>query len=221
LQRVAADYKSRLGEVGSELALARQRSAELRSRIAQLRLTYQTQATDELKDAAGRVRELEERLRPSKDQVERQIVRAPVDGEVMSLRVSARGAVIAPREPLLDVVPQREKLVVDARIEPRTSIMCGSAVRLRQLISADTRLRRRCGEGDLRFRRPRDTAGDRQGVVRCDCRGRCPALKQHQPTLHLQAGMLAELYVTTGERTPFEYPRNRCARSRKALRESG
>ena len=137
LQRTAADYKSRLGEVGSELALARQRIAELRSRQAQLRLAYQNQATDEWKDAAGRVREVEERLRPSKDQSERQTVRAPVDGEVMSLHVAAPGAVIAPREALLDLVPQHDKLVVDARIAPQDveHVHVGGAAEVRLISS--------------------------------------------------------------------------------------
>jgi HlyD family type I secretion membrane fusion protein len=224
LQRTAADYKSRLGEVGSELAAARQRVAELRARVAQLRLTYQTQATDELKDAASRVREIEERLRPSKDQVERQIVRAPVDGEVMSLRVAGPGAVIAPREPLLDVVPQREKLVVDARIEPQDidHVRVGGAAEVR-LISADTRRTPLLPAKVIFVSADRVTQAETgkawfDVTVEVDAQ----ALKQHQPTLHLQAGMPAELYVTTGERTLLEYlAKPLRSFSQRALRESG
>ncbi len=119
LQRAANDYRSQLGEARGEQAAARQRIGELQSRIAQLRFTYQTQAADEAKEAATRAREFDERLRASADRVERQVVRAPVDGAVMSLRIAAVGDVVAPREPLLEVVPSREKLIVDARIEPQ------------------------------------------------------------------------------------------------------
>ena len=118
LERGAADYRSRIGEAQSDLAAARQRAGELQARIAQARNQYQSQAADELKEASARVRELEERLRPSQDQVERQLVRSPVDGEVMAMRVSAVGEVIGPREAILDVVPAREKLVIEARIRP-------------------------------------------------------------------------------------------------------
>ncbi|HSB25315.1 MAG TPA: HlyD family type I secretion periplasmic adaptor subunit, partial [Burkholderiaceae bacterium] len=140
LQRTAADYQGRIGEVGSELALARQRIAELHARQSQLRLAYQNQGTDDWKDAVARVRELEERLRPSQDQAERQTVRAPVDGEVMSLRVSTPGAVIAPREALLDLVPLHDKLVVDARVAPQDieQVHVGAAAEVR-LISGDAR----------------------------------------------------------------------------------
>src|SRR5207344_3197130 len=42
----------------------------------------------------------------------------PVDGEVMALRVTASGEAIGPRQPILDVVPAREKLVIEGRIRP-------------------------------------------------------------------------------------------------------
>lgn len=222
LQRAVTDYKSRLGEVGSELALARQRIAEMRSRVAQLRLNQQTQATDELKDAAARVRELEARLRPSTDQVERQVVRAPVDGEVMSLRVAAPGAVIAPREALLDVVPRREKLVVDARIEPQDieHVAVGGAAEVR-LLSADAR-RTPLLPAKVTFVSADRVTQAETGkswfdvTVEVDAK----ALQQRQPALHLQAGMPAELYVTTGERTLLEYlARPLHSFSQRALRE--
>jgi HlyD family type I secretion membrane fusion protein len=223
LQRTAADYKGRLGEVGSELALARQRVAELRARGAQLRLSYQTQATDELKDAASRVRELEERLRPSQDQVERQVVRSPVDGDVMSLHVAGPGAVIAPREPLLDVVPRREKLVVDARIEPQDieHVHVGGAAEVR-LISADTRRTPLLPAKVTFVSADRVTQGE-TGKAWFDVtvEVEAQALKQ-LPSLHLQAGMPAELYVTTGERTLFEYLMKPLRSfSQRALREPG
>src|SRR6185369_10872883 len=94
LQRAASDYVATVSERRSDLALSRQRVGELEARIAQARNQYQQQAADELKEASAKVRELEERLRPSQDQVERHIVRSPVDGEVMSMHVSAVGDVI-------------------------------------------------------------------------------------------------------------------------------
>ena len=91
LQRADADARSRLGESRGELALARQRAGELQARMADARNRYQQSATEELKQSSARLRELEERLRPSKDQVERQAIRSPVDGVVMGLRVTRTG----------------------------------------------------------------------------------------------------------------------------------
>src|SRR6185503_6004780 len=97
LQRADAEYRSRLDESRGELALSRQRSAELQARIADARNRYQQSATEELKTSATRLSELEERLRPSKDQVERQSIRSPVGGVVMNLRVNVAGARAARR----------------------------------------------------------------------------------------------------------------------------
>jgi HlyD family type I secretion membrane fusion protein len=224
LQRTAADYTSKIGEAGSELALARQRIAELRARQAQLRLAYQNQGTDDWKDAIARVRELEERLRPSKDQIERQTVRAPVDGDVMSLRVSAPGAVIAPREALLEVVPEHDQLVVDARIAPQDieQVHVGDAAEVR-LITSDARrmpllpARVTFVSAD-RVTPPEGAAAWFDVTVEVDA----AALARQRPQVHLQPGMPAELYVTTGERTLLQYLLKPLrAFAQRALREPG
>jgi HlyD family type I secretion membrane fusion protein len=223
LQRTSADYRSRIGEQRGELAAARQRIAELNARAAQVRLSMQAQATDELKEAAARMRELDERLRPSKDSVERQIVRAPVDGTVMGLRVAAAGAVIAPREPLLDVVPSREKLVVEGRIAPHEieHVHAGARAEVR-LVGADARNMPLLPAQVVfvsadRVRQPETGQSWFDVTVEVDA----AALQNENPTLQLRAGMPAELYVTTGERTLFEYLTQPLLRfARRALREA-
>jgi len=205
LERTAADYRSRIGEARSDLAAARQRIGELHARIAQARNQYQSQAADEHRDASTRVRELEERLRPSQDQVERQLVRSPVDGEVMALRVSAPGEVIGPREPILDVVPAREKLVVEARIRPEdvdhVRKDAAAEVRLTAFDARTTPLlpAKVVFVSPDRVTRP---GGDSWFIatVELDAAG----LQRHRE-LRVQAGMPAELYVTTSRRTLFEY----------------
>jgi HlyD family type I secretion membrane fusion protein len=206
LQRAESDYRARIGEYRSEAAIARQRIGELQARIAQARNQYQQQAADELKEASTRLREIEERLRPSRDQVERQFVRSPVDGEVMALRVSAVGEVIGPRDPLLDVVPAREKLVVEARIRPQDIDY------VRKDASAEVRLTtvdaRKAPPlpGKVVFvsadRVSRPETGESWFVATVEVD---VAQVEEHPGLRLQAGMPAELFVITAPRTLFEY----------------
>lgn len=207
LQRIVSDYASRIGEHRSDLAAARQRAGELRARIAQLRLQQQTQATDELRDATAQVRELAERLRPSQDHVERQTVRAPVDGTVMALRVAAPGAVVGPREPLLDVVPAREMLVVGARIAPQDieHVRVGGDAQVR-LLGTDA-VRRAPLPARVVFVSPdrmSDPAG-RQVWFEATVEVDGDALRQSHSAPRLQPGMPAELYVTTAPRSLVEY----------------
>jgi HlyD family type I secretion membrane fusion protein len=206
LQRDEADYRGRLSESRSDLALVHQRIGELQARIAQARNQYQQQATDEAKESGARIRELEERLRPSRDQAERQYVRAPVDGRVMALRVSAVGEAIGPRDPILDIVPSQEKLVVDARIRPQ------DINHVREQSPADVRL---IGfderstpllPGTVVFVSPDRVTAPETGeawfvaTIEVDA----AALADH-PEIRLKAGMPAELFVKTPERTLLEY----------------
>jgi len=206
LQRNDADYRARLAEYRGELAAMRQRIGELTSRIAQLRSQYQGQAADELKEASARIREVEQKLLPSNDQAERQLVRSPVDGEVMGLRVAAIGEAIAPRAPLLDVVPERERLVVEARVRPEDveHVRKGGAAEVR-LLGFDAATIRPLPARVTLVSADRVSAPDGRGAwfdttVEVDA-----AALRARPDVRLQPGMPAELYVTTAERTPIEY----------------
>jgi len=206
LQRNAADYRARLAEFRGELAAVRQRIGEMNAHAAQLRNQYQSQAADELKEASARVREIEQKLLPSRDQAERQLVRSPVAGEVMALRVAAVGEAIAPRAPLLDVVPEQERLVVEARVRPQDveHVRKGGAAEVRLLGDDAAALRplpaRVTFVSPDRMSSPDGRDAWFDTTVEVDA----AALRQ-RPDVRLQAGMPVELFVTTAQRTPIEY----------------
>jgi HlyD family type I secretion membrane fusion protein len=206
LQRADADNRSRLGESRGQLALARQHAAELQARMADARNRYQQAATEELKQSSARLRELEERLRPSKDQVERQAIRSPVDGVIMGLRVTAAGEVLAAGAPIADVVPTNEMLVVEARIRPQdiNHVFADAPARVR-LASYDSRTTPML-PGRVTFVSP-DRMSDAQtgeswfsATVEVDV-----AALRHHPEIQLKAGMPAELFVTTSDRSVIQY----------------
>jgi HlyD family type I secretion membrane fusion protein len=206
LQRDESDYRSRLAEAQSDLALAQQRAGELQARIAQSRNQFQQAATDEARESAAKIRELDERVRPSQDQAERQFVRAPVDGRVMALRVSSVGEAVGPRDALLDIVPTQEKLVVEARIRPQDidHVREHSAAEVR-LTAFDARTTPML-PGTVVFVSPDRITSQESGeswfvaTVEVDA----TALRNHT-ALRLQPGMPAELFVKTPERTLLQY----------------
>jgi multidrug efflux pump subunit AcrA (membrane-fusion protein) len=125
---------------------------------------------------------------------------------VMAMRVSAAGEVIGPREAILDVVPAREKLVLEARIRPEDIDYVRkdglAEVRLAAFDARNTPLLpgRIVFVSPDRVTRPNGTESWFVATVELDT-----AALRNQPHLRLQAGMPAELYVTTAERTLFEY----------------
>ena len=206
LQRAVADYESRRGENLAEMSKAKQRAAELELRILTVRNNYMEQAADELKDSTGRVFDLRERLRPSQDAARRQVMRAPVAGEVVNLRVTTPGAVVGPRDTLLELVPENPDLIIEARLRPEdiASVTKGAAADVRLTafkqritpvvfgevvyISAD-RLQNKAEEPPYYIAHVRVTA---QTLKEAD-------------DLRLQAGMPAEVFVRTQTRTAMQY----------------
>jgi len=118
LQRVVADYRARVQGGQSQLSQARQKEADTRLRLAAQRTEFARAAADELKEITAQLAQTAQALRPALDAQTRQQVVAPVDGEVVGLKVHTVGAAIGPREPLLDIVPTNSELVIEARIAP-------------------------------------------------------------------------------------------------------
>lgn len=206
LKRNVADYQSRRGENMAELSKARQKIAETELRILGLRNAYMQQAADELKDNTAKVFDLQERMRASQDAADRQTVTAPVAGSVVDLKVTTVGFTVGPREPLMDIVPANPDLIVEARIRPEdiNNVREGAEADVRltsfkqrlvpvvagkvSYVSADRLTERQTG------------APYYAAYVRID-----PAALQEAGNLHLQAGMPAEVYVRTVDRTALMY----------------
>ena len=73
---------------------------------------------EELRDLDGKQVELMERKMVAQDQLARTEIRAPQTGYVQELAVHTVGGVIAPGETLMLIVPETDRLVVDAMVAP-------------------------------------------------------------------------------------------------------
>jgi HlyD family type I secretion membrane fusion protein len=206
LQRAVAEYEARHGEHRAELAKARQRSSELDLRILSAQNAYKQTAIDELKDATARIFDIEERLRPSQDAAQRQQVMAPIAGEVVGLRVFTPGAAVGPRDVLMEIVPNDKTLIVEARIRPEdiNHVRAGSEADIR--LTAYKQRTTPLVQGTVSY-----VSGDRlvdpqsgapYYVVHI---GVAPGALAEAGNLRLQAGMPAEIFIRTDQRSAFDY----------------
>jgi HlyD family type I secretion membrane fusion protein len=204
LQRAVAEYEARYGEHRAEQARARQRATELDLRIITAQSTYKQTAVDELKDATGRIFDLEERLRPSRDAAERQQVLAPIAGEVVGLRVFTPGAVVGPRDVLMEIVPAEKTLILEARIRPEdiNHVVKGTPADIR--LTAYKQRTTPLVSGRVSY-----VSGDRLVDPQNNNVAYYVAQIEVDPRslgeLKMQAGMPAEVFVRTDTRTPFDY----------------
>lgn len=206
LQRGVAEYEARVGEHRAALAQARQRSGDFELRIASLRNNYMKEAADELKEATAKTYDLRERLRPSLDASQRQKVIAPVSGEVVDLRVTTVGAVVGPREPLLDIVPVNPELIVEARVRPEdiTYVKIGGDADVR--LSAFKQRITPTVTGRVTYVSADSLTDNKTGATYYLTHVKLtPESLKEAGDLKLQAGMPAEVFVKTPARTPLQY----------------
>ncbi|HEX9433883.1 MAG TPA: HlyD family type I secretion periplasmic adaptor subunit [Burkholderiales bacterium] len=203
LQRAVAEYEARHGEHRAELSRSRQKASELELRIVTAQNTYRQSAVDELKDTTARIFDVEERLRPSRDAAKRQQVLAPIDGEVVGQKVFTAGAVVGPRDVLMEIVPRDNTLIIEARIRPEdiNHVLKGSAADIR--LTAYKQRTTPLVQGVVNY-----VSGDRL----VDPQNNSAYYVAHIAVapgglgeLKMQAGMPAEVFIRTDSRSALDY----------------
>jgi HlyD family secretion protein len=118
LQRQLAEIQGKRGETLAQIARARQAIAEAEVNILSLRHDDEKQAADELRDTQRKAHEFAEATEAAANVMARTEIKAPEDGIVTDLRVHTPGGVINPGEPVLDLVPKSDRLIIEAQVRP-------------------------------------------------------------------------------------------------------
>jgi len=121
LLRIEQKMQELRSEIESvQLALPRTRSAisEAERRIEEKRTTFMTEAQQELNEVQAEAERTREEIEAGVDRAERTDVRTPVRGTVNKLVINTIGGVVRPGDPIAEVVPLGDSLVVEARIKP-------------------------------------------------------------------------------------------------------
>src|SRR5262249_1049876 len=114
--------KSRLGgAIGRSIAdqaKAQNGIGEAQLQIRQLRQKFQEEVSGQILEARQKIADLREKVRVARDVFRRLVIVAPVSGTVQSLKVFTVGGVIKAGEPLLDIVPEHDRFIVQAHVSP-------------------------------------------------------------------------------------------------------
>lgn len=206
LDRAAADLGGQRGQVVEKMAEAQISNGETQLQIVNLKNQVLSDVIKELRDVQNKRFDLVDRLKASRDVLFRQIITSPVEGRVVNLAVHTRGAVLRPGEAIMDVVPQKDELEVEAHVRPedvdnvhigmtaRVTLAGNQARRLPSItgtvttVSADRLVDQQSGTAYFNAR----VAVNRH------------ALDQY-PEVRLMPGMPVEVAIETGERTMLDY----------------
>ncbi len=73
----------------------------------------------ELKESDMEIIGLHNQLSASKDVLKRSAITAPVSGKIMNIKYHTLGAVVPPGGEIMNIVPQHEELIIEAKIKPQ------------------------------------------------------------------------------------------------------
>jgi HlyD family secretion protein len=118
LERAQADLIGQRGRLQASIASSGESVGESRLRIVETERTYQDKIATDLREAEFSLGELMPKWRAARDQVARTEVRAPATGTVVGLTVFTEGGVIQAGQRLMDIVPDRMPMVVEAKVAP-------------------------------------------------------------------------------------------------------
>lgn len=118
LERAASESSSGILELQGNTARAKRAVAELKQRIIVRQQEYRKEVETQLAEVGREVTSDAERYRASKDDLGRVDIRSPATGQVVGLAFQTVGGVIGPGQKLMDIVPEDQALLVEARVAP-------------------------------------------------------------------------------------------------------
>jgi epimerase transport system membrane fusion protein len=208
LERRYADSVGNSGELQSSLAAAALQISETELKILQLKKELQREVIQELAEVQATLFELHEKIHALTKTVERCVIRAPEAGKVLGLRVHTLGGVIAPGNPILEIVPQNETLLIEAHISPMDidRVRAGQSAEVRFSVFKSKDLPRIEGQvtglsADILTSEDGQNAHYLARVI-VNADGLEILARQK---LELLPGMPAEVLINTGKRTLFQY----------------
>ena len=118
LQRQRSAAEGQQGQLTNNLDRIGKTMSETQAQMTFLRGQLATDAATQQREVQMQIAEARENLKVSSDIRRRAQIVAPINGTVANLRLITTGGVIGAGQPVLDIVPSNEKIVVAARLSP-------------------------------------------------------------------------------------------------------
>jgi len=118
LERSEAALEGQIAEVSSNILRARQSIEEVNVQIVQAQSDRLAQVANDLRAVQVKLLEIGPKVSSAKETLRRTEIRSPYAGVVVGLTAFSVGGVISPGEKIMDVVPEKGGLIVEATVAP-------------------------------------------------------------------------------------------------------
>ena len=179
---------------------------ETKNRIAEAEEGFRREAREQLSETEQQIARIQELITEAERQGSRSEIKSPINGIVQKMVVNTVGGVVRPGDPILEIVPTGDKLVVEAKLNPteRGFIVEGQAAMVK--ISTYDFVRYGGLEGAVIHVAP-DASTDENGapyfrvVVQTDK----TYLGNKEGLLPITPGMEATVDIHTGRKSVMDY----------------
>jgi membrane fusion protein, adhesin transport system len=206
LQREVEQLMGEIATIEPGITRAHSALAEYAQRERDETLKFRRDAQDQLGKAEQEVARNRELMAQATGQALRTELQSPIDGQVKNLRFNTVGGVLKPGETVMEIVPANEKLIVEARLNPRDR----GYVRIGQPASVKISTYDFTRYGGLEGR-VTQIAGDadldeqRQAYFRVFAETDKAYLGEEAGVWPITPGMQATVDIRTGERTVLDF----------------
>jgi adhesin transport system membrane fusion protein len=192
-----------------DLLQLEQKFAELDGKINETRNVYVQDAYKDLAQRRAKLMSLEQDLVQKRDEYQRTELRSPVAGRVNNIEVTTLGGVIKPGEPIMEITPTDDQLLIETKVLPRDVAFVAPGMPASVKITAYDF----STYGDLRGTVTQisedtveeDTAQGPQDFYRVMVRTERSYLERYGEHYAIRPGMLAQVDIESGKRSVLSY----------------
>lgn len=209
LERRQSELRATRAARKTSIAQTERAIGQAQLEIINLDVELQKEVAEQLAGVRAEISDLEERLKITSDVLERAKIRAPISGTVVQLRYRTRGGVIRPGSVVLDIVPDKDELVIIANVSPLDIDLVRPGLDVQVILPALKQRNLEPIKGQVETvsaDRVADGLGE-QPTYQTRILVERESLRQSASDLPLKlvAGMPAEVVIYAGERTMLEY----------------
>ena len=206
LNRDIARLTGEEGALVSQIAVTKGQISEIELKILQVERDFRETVLKELQEVQARIAELRERKIAASDQLKRIDIRAPISGFIHEMIVHTVGGVVQAGETVLQIVPEGDALVIEARVSPNDIDQLRPGQEAIITFSAFNQRTTPQLHGKVKQISPDLSQDEQTGAFYFNARlelndGEAERLGD----LYLVPGMPAEVFITTGDRTVISY----------------
>ncbi len=206
LERESARLEGSRAEHQSEIATAQTEMSRKELEIHQVRAAFREKVVSELKQVQAEIFDYRERMNAAEHVYKQTEVRSPVDGVVVDIGVHTIGGVVSPGETLLELLPSNDELIIEARVNPqdidKVTVGLPAAIRMTAFNQRTTPEL----DGQLRYVSADALLDNKTGETYFISRVEVPLEQvERLGDKQILPGMMAEVFIRTGERTMADY----------------